>query len=763
MGLIVRRSAALAAASILLAASCGTQVRPVPATRSVGPASASPGPSAAPSAAPAASLVVAVANDPVSFTVAGDDATSQRVVPLLFRSLYRPNAQLAMVPDLAAAPPQVSADGLTWTVQLRPEARWQDGTPITSADVVFTYAMAESPDCRLATSVCATAHAVLNSVSAPDPETVVFHLAQPSASFLADALGQPIFPEAAVQASFTRFTQALGTLDAKAVAATNQQIADAMAQASCLAASPPSSCQAGSYVTQLEAVLNRPGIAAPEPGAVTAYGPLTTEAYGLELIGALGDLVTALDAQGTDRLAASFRLLDFQRAPLGSGLYRLANYQPGKALVLQRVGAPAGSPGASPSAAPTTPAPTTPAPATPGPTRGATAGPAASGAPTRSPAPPAPTPSATTAPSRTRGPGATGTPSAVPSRRPTPSAPPSPTLAPSGQPGATPVGQPGAGAPQQIVFRIMPDPNVAAAALQRGEVQWVPDLPPEVMPALQADPALQVATYPTSSVTYLAFNVRKGRLFYDVNLRRAVAECIDLPQAVHDATGADGVPLRGFVSPASWAYDRSLPAPTYDPAAARKLIQASGWRLGADGVYVKGTQRLAATLWVRQGTSPRVGFAGLAAQQLRACGFDITVQEADLLGGILPRLSYPNDFDLYLGVRQMSLDPNDDAPLFLSSHIPSQSNPDDANIAGWHDPLTDSLFAEAERATDAAQRASLYAQLQQRLGDYIPYLFLWADEGHAALARRVTADGAPLDLSSPLYDWNLDAWTLAGP
>ena len=670
MGFVTRRLLALAASAILLGSACGTTVSPTPVAspRQSSPspgASAGPSPSTAPASAPPSTsgdLVVAVASDPVSFTVPGDDPTSQRVARLVFQGLYRPDAQLAMVPDLATAPPSVGGNGLTWTVHLQPDARWQDGTPVTSADVAFTYGMAESQQCRLATSVCAAVHATLNSVTTPNPTTVVFHLARPSASFLADALGTPIFPQAAVQASFARFGQALGTLDAGAVASTNQKIADAMAQTACLAGSPPASCLATSYVAQLQAILDRPGIAAPRRDVVTAYGPLTADAYGLDLVGALGDLVAALDAQGADRLAAGFRLLDFQQDPLGSGPYRIGGYQPGTQLVLDRVA---------------------------------------------------------------------GTPSG-------------PVL------------------PARVIFRIMPDTEVAAAALQRGEVQWVPDIPPEDMPPLESDTALQLARYPTASVTYLAFNVRRGHLFYDVNLRRAVAECIALPQAVHDATGGDGVPLRGFVSPASWAYDASLPAPTYDPAAAKRLIQASGWKLGSDGIYVKGTTRLATTLWVRQGTSPRVGFAGLAAQQLRACGFDVTVREADLLTGILPLLSYPNRFDLYLGVRQMSLDPNDDAPLFLSANIPGKSNPDDANTAGWHDALTDRLFAQAGQATDPATRADLYAQLQQRLSEYLPYLFLWADAGHAALVRGVTAGGEPLDLSSPLYDWNLDGWTLGG-
>ncbi len=42
---------------------------------------------------------------------------------------------LTPIPDLAEAPGQVSADGLRWTYRLRPGVRYDDGSPVTAADV----------------------------------------------------------------------------------------------------------------------------------------------------------------------------------------------------------------------------------------------------------------------------------------------------------------------------------------------------------------------------------------------------------------------------------------------------------------------------------------------------------------------------------------------------------------------------------------------------------------------------------------------------
>ncbi len=51
---------------------------------------------------------------------------------------------LELLPYLAAALPDVSEDGLTHTWTLRTNARWSDGRPVTTDDVLFTWAMIQN-------------------------------------------------------------------------------------------------------------------------------------------------------------------------------------------------------------------------------------------------------------------------------------------------------------------------------------------------------------------------------------------------------------------------------------------------------------------------------------------------------------------------------------------------------------------------------------------------------------------------------------------
>lgn len=82
---------------------------------------------------------------------------------------------------------QKSADGKTWTFHLHPNATWQDGTPLTSADVVFSF----NYDLHGPGKSTGLTQGLnyIQSVTAPDPATVVIKLSSPQAAFLSDVAG----------------------------------------------------------------------------------------------------------------------------------------------------------------------------------------------------------------------------------------------------------------------------------------------------------------------------------------------------------------------------------------------------------------------------------------------------------------------------------------------------------------------------------------------------------------------------------------------
>jgi len=157
-----------------------------------GPA-ASPGPAATSAASETpklgGELIYIVTAEPPTFDghQSTTFATLQPISPhysLLYRLDPADNVN-KIIPDIADGMPQISTDKLTWTVKIRTDVTFHDGTKLTSEDVKATYDKILKPPTGV-TSVRASAYAAVDSVSAPDPATVVFKLKFATASFQAN-------------------------------------------------------------------------------------------------------------------------------------------------------------------------------------------------------------------------------------------------------------------------------------------------------------------------------------------------------------------------------------------------------------------------------------------------------------------------------------------------------------------------------------------------------------------------------------------------
>jgi peptide/nickel transport system substrate-binding protein len=122
----------------------------------------------------------------------GVDASSERFFQIIFSSLVRKDAHLAIQPDLATS--WDNPDPKTYIFHLRQGVQFHDGRPLTSKDVAFTFR--SILDRSVQTSKLGT-YDRIESVEAPDAYTAVFKLKEVFAPFVwnlaAGAIG--IVPE----------------------------------------------------------------------------------------------------------------------------------------------------------------------------------------------------------------------------------------------------------------------------------------------------------------------------------------------------------------------------------------------------------------------------------------------------------------------------------------------------------------------------------------------------------------------------------------
>jgi peptide/nickel transport system substrate-binding protein len=130
-----------------------------------------------------------VLSRPVSVSpLAARTQADRDIVSLVFPGLVARGPDGTLVPGLASRW-SVDATGRVWTFTLRPDARWQDGTPVTPADVVYTINVLNDAD--YAGPGAGSWEDIF--VSVVDEQTVRFDLTTPLGGFL-ELATQPIAP-----------------------------------------------------------------------------------------------------------------------------------------------------------------------------------------------------------------------------------------------------------------------------------------------------------------------------------------------------------------------------------------------------------------------------------------------------------------------------------------------------------------------------------------------------------------------------------------
>lgn len=99
----------------------------------------------------------------------------------------------------------ISEDGRTLTFKLRDDLVWSDGTPLTSADFLFTYQMIIDPANNVQSPY---PYDAIESIDTPDPQTVVVNFTEPLAPWLA-VMWHGVLPAHVLRPAF----EAEGTLD----------------------------------------------------------------------------------------------------------------------------------------------------------------------------------------------------------------------------------------------------------------------------------------------------------------------------------------------------------------------------------------------------------------------------------------------------------------------------------------------------------------------------------------------------------------------
>jgi peptide/nickel transport system substrate-binding protein len=159
----------------------------------------------------------------------------------------------------------------------------------------------------------------------------------------------------------------------------------------------------------------------------------------------------------------------------------------------------------------------------------------------------------------------------------------------------------------------------------------------------------------------------------------------------------------------------------YNPAKAKSVLEQAGYKLGGDGIYAKGGQKLAFTVINIGGYSDWVASMSVIQQDLKAVGIQLTSQNL-ATNDFLSRL-YSGDFQLAYSAQTGGPTPYYEFRQWLYSASSAPIGKDAAsNWERYSNPATDTLLNDYALTTDPATQHKIVDELQGVVLSEVPFI-----------------------------------------
>lgn len=303
----------------------------------------------------------------------------------------------------------------------------------------------------------------------------------------------------------------------------------------------------------------------------------------------------------------------------------------------------------------------------------------------------------------------------------------------------------------QVIYRVIPDMATLFLELRSGGVDWMG------LTALQYRRQTGTAffkkhyrkyRYPSASYTYLGYNLRDPR-FKDKRVRQALSYAIDKKEIIKGVLLGLGQVATGPYKPGTEWYNPKVRRYPYDPARARKLLAAAGWRdSDGDGWLDKQGKRFEFVLMTNQGNQARANTAVIIQHRLAKIGIKVDIRVIEWSAFITEFINKGRFEAIVLG---WTIPPDPDLyDVWHSSNI----GPGKLNMTAYRNPELDKLLVLARRTFDPAKRKAYLDQAQVIMAEDQPYTFLYVPDALPVVhARFQGIEPAPAGISYDFIRW----------
>lgn len=289
--------------------------------------------------------------------------------------------------------------------------------------------------------------------------------------------------------------------------------------------------------------------------------------------------------------------------------------------------------------------------------------------------------------------------------------------------------------PDKLLFKIIPDPVTALAALKNEEIDVMQNIAPEDFINLKSDSLTKAhfTFYTPSSLSsyYISLNTRLPVLS-DKKVRRAFAHAIDVDELINNVFEGFGTRCATPLHPSSAEYNTSLKPIEFSIEKAKKLLSEAGWNdSDKDGILDKKLDGKKTALSVKYLANASKASSMILAELIKSnakkAGIDIVIDGKDA-NTLLEKLR-SRDFEMISAGRSIT-----------PQWSPSQNwRTDSDNRSGFGDEKTDSWIDEMEREPNQSKRFLISKKLQAKIYEEQPEIMLFCPQERLVIHKRFQA------------------------
>ena len=305
----------------------------------------------------------------------------------------------------------------------------------------------------------------------------------------------------------------------------------------------------------------------------------------------------------------------------------------------------------------------------------------------------------------------------------------------------------------RVELRIMTNIASRTAALLSGDVDIIEQPAAQDLPRLRKDPALAVIAVPGSRIAYINPVYQPGEgtepittkngspiapnPLLQLKVRRALSLGINRQAIADRILLGTGIPTGQWAPVGAFSYDPTIPAPPYDPVAAKALLTEAGYPDGFKLTLSTATDR----------TPYAVETVQAIAQMWTRIGIQTAVDGMPY--AIYSSRGFRHQFQIYFGTLTVS---SMEAGTLIRNLLMAPDKETGTGILNWSvysDPALDALDTQALSTIDDAKREALLRQAVHLVLDNQAFIPVYYMQNIWAFRRTIT------------YDARVDELTLA--